>query len=143
MQENMKKRYHTEGKARLLDFLSAHPDCQFSTEELCLHVNGTMKGKSSIYRHLTDLCREVTVRRFRNEERGCSVYQYVGEACDCDHHFHGKCIRCGRLEHLDCDESEAFVKHLFAEHGFAVNCGGSLLYGLCAACRTAAEGGTR
>lgn len=127
--------YQTAGRQRLLCFFAEHPDCQFTVEEICMAVNGGEQGKSSIYRRLSGLCREDAVRKFRNEERQCSVYQYVGEKCDCRNHFHAKCIKCGRMEHLDCGDSTDFAQHLLTAHGFHIDCGQSVLYGLCAGCR--------
>jgi len=138
-----KKPYNTPGRQKLIRFLSENPDCQFTTEELCRAVNGTAEtGKSSVYRHLTALCDCEIIRRFRSEERKCSVYQYIGKGCDCDSHFHEKCIRCGKIQHLDCGESDEFARHLLTEHGFEVFCGQSILYGLCAECRTLTMGGS-
>lgn len=135
-----KKNYNTSGKAALTDFLSTHPDKQFTADELCLALHGDAKcGKSSIYRQLSDLCEKQTVRKFRNPENNCNVFQYVGEKCDCDEHFHEKCIRCGKVEHLDCHASAEFFQHLLKEHGFEVLCGRSVLYGLCANCRAGGE----
>lgn len=137
--ENMKA-YKTEGKEKLLQFLAGRRDEQFTVEEICLALNGkTQAAQSSVYRRLGELCANDIVRRFRNEEKQCNVYQYVGQECDCKHHFHAKCVKCGRLEHLDCGDSVDFAKHLLKEHGFSVDCGQSLLYGVCAKC--AAGGG--
>ena len=133
--------YHTGGRQELIAYLTRNPDQQFTAEELCLAVNGsTEQGKSSVYRHLTGLCKEEIVRKFRNDERNCNVYQYVGEHCDCGSHFHEKCLTCGKLLHLDCDDSIEFAAHLLKAHGFAVDCGQSILYGVCADCRIK-EGG--
>lgn len=136
-----KKQYHTAGRESLLAFLRSHPDKQFSAEELYREVNATATaGKSSVYRHLSALCAEDTVRSFRSEEGACNLYQYVGNGCDCRDHFHEKCVVCGKLEHLDCHITEEFIRHLQKEHGFAVNCGQSILYGVCATCREREEG---
>lgn len=135
-----KKRYHTKGREALLSYLREHPDCQFSAEELCLAVNGEAeKGKSTVYRQLNQLSETYAVRRFRDEEAGRNLYQYVGEGCDCRLHFHEKCLQCGRIEHLDCHGSAAFAAHLRAEHGFVIDCGQTMLYGLCAECYATAE----
>lgn len=132
-----KKPYQTAGKKRLLDFLSGHPDCQFTAEEICLAVNGNeTAGRSSVYRHLDELCRMDAVRKFRNATEN-SVYQYVGNDCDCKQHFHAKCVTCGKIEHLDCSDSSAFAGHLLEEHGFLIDCGQSILWGQCADCRKA------
>lgn len=131
-----KATYNTSGRRRLLEFLSENPDRQFSVEELCVSLNGDAEtGRSSLYRRLDALCKSDAVKRFRSEERGCSLYQYTGEHCSCGSHFHEKCIRCGTLHHLDCDDSVRFARHLLHTHGFAVDQGRSILYGVCADCR--------
>ncbi len=136
---NMKS-YKTEGRERLLHFLAVHPDEQFTAEELCTAVNGrAQSAQSSIYRRLGQLCADDIVRRFRSEDKQCSVYQYVGQNCDCKLHFHAKCVRCGRLEHLDCGDSADFAAHLLREHGCSVDCAQALLYGIFARC---ASGGS-
>lgn len=136
-----KKPYQTAGRRRLVSFLAEHPDRQFTVDELCMAINGSAEaGKSSVYRQLSGLCAAETVRKFRNEARGCSVYQYVGGALACRDCFHAKCLRCGRLEHLDCGDSVVFARHLMAEHGFAIDCGRSVLYGYCRECLKKAGG---
>ena len=137
----MKKNiYRTGGRDSLISFFSQNPDRQFTTEALCLAINGDAeRGKSSVYRHLSELCEDDIVRKFRDEEQNCNVYQYVGKSCDCGKHFHEKCLSCGKLRHLECDDSIEFAAHLLKVHGFAVDCGQSILYGLCAECRERKE----
>ena len=136
----MKKTYQTQGRRRLVCFFEDHPDCQFTVEELCLQLNGDcVRGQSSLYRQLGELCRGDILRMFRDEERKCNLYQYVGAACDCKEHFHAKCLKCGRIEHLHCGDSSEFAKHLMDGHGFRIDCGQSVLYGVCAACNTAED----
>lgn len=130
-----RKAYKTEGRQRLIEFFEAHPDCQFTVEELCRSLNGDAeRGRSSLYRQLGELCREDVLRVFRSEEQRCSLYQYVGTACDCREHFHAKCVKCGKIEHLHCGDSSEFAKHLMDQHGFQIDCGQSVLYGVCAQC---------
>lgn len=130
-----KKTYQTEGRRQLMGFFEANPDRQFTVEELCFQLNGdTARGRSSLYRRLGELCREDVLKMFRNEEEKCNVYQYVGASCDCKEHFHAKCLKCGRIEHLHCGDSSEFAKHLMDGHGFRIDCGQSVLYGVCAVC---------
>ncbi|MBR3895081.1 MAG: transcriptional repressor [Clostridia bacterium] len=137
-----KKSYKSGGREALVSYLSRHPDRQFCAEELCEALNGSeTEGRSSVYRHLTSLCADETVRKFRDEARKCAVYQYVGKGCDCGSHFHEQCTVCGKLNHLDCGDSAEFVEHLLRVHGFSVDRGRSILYGVCAACRAEGKGG--
>ena len=65
------------------------------------------------------------------------MYQYIGET-DCRQHFHLKCLSCGKLTHLRCGMSQELLAHIREEHGFRVDSGRSILYGLCREC--AAQG---
>ena len=131
-----KKIYKTEGRERLIRFLSQNPDRHFTADDLCCEILGSaLSGRSSLYRRLGELCESGQVKRFLSKDGQRHVYQYVGEDCDCHRHFHAKCLQCGRIEHLDCGDSSLFAQHLSAEHGFLIDCAQSVLYGVCAACR--------
>ena len=130
--------YKTPGRQRLLSFLENHPDRQFTAEELCRELDTQSPGeaqtrKSTLYRHLSELCAEGTVRKYRSDTQSAYVYQYVGQG-DCRHHFHLKCVVCDALVHLECTVSEELLSHISAHHGFEVDSGRSILYGLCKAC---------
>lgn len=140
--------YKTAGRERLLRFLERHPDRQFLADDLAQALNretGTGaqpphgKGsKSSLYRHLAELCDEGTVRKYRSDTQSAYVYQYVGRG-DCCHHFHLKCEVCGTLIHLECRVSEELLSHIRSDHGFRVDSGRSILYGICEACSKTEE----
>lgn len=139
-----KKRYKTAGREALIAFLAQNPNRQFTVEELCAEINGAPEqGKSSVYRQLGELCGDGTVRKFQSEENRGSVYQYVGESCGCQEHFHQKCLRCGRIFHLDCAGAEDFALHLLRVHHFEVDRGQSVIYGVCSDCRIAERGTSR
>ena len=131
-----KKQYQTPGRVALTDFFETHPDCQYTADELYATLSAqTEVGKSTVYRLLSELCRDEVVRKYRSDERQCNVYQYIGESCDCRDHFHEKCVVCGRIGHLDCHATSEFISHLLSEHGFLVDCGQTILYGVCSICR--------
>lgn len=135
-----KKHYRTTGRVLIRRFLAEHPDRQFTADELyCAVAKDASVGKSSIYRLLGELCDTQVVRRFQSDANGSCTYQYIGEGCDCRDHFHQKCVRCGAIRHLDCHATADFVGHLFSEHGFSVDCGRSILYGVCAVCQGKGE----
>ena len=128
--------YKTAGRQRLSELLETHPDRQFTAEELCSEMDrqdGGTSRKSTVYRHLSELCDEGTVRKYRSDTQSAYVYQYVGRG-DCCRHFHLKCVTCGDLVHLECTVSEELLSHISAHHGFEVDSGRSILYGFCKAC---------
>ncbi len=133
--------YKTAGRQKLLDFLESHPDRQFLVDELSEELNRRIgeshkSSKSSLYRHLSELCDEGTVRKYRSDTQSAYVYQYVGRG-DCCHHFHLKCVSCGALVHLECAVSEELLDHIRSDHGFRVDSGRSILYGMCETCAAA------
>lgn len=128
--------YKTEGRKRLLKFLIENPDRQLTADEITseLSTENCIESKSSIYRRLSELCEEGSVRKFRSASQSSFVYQYIGHG-DCCHHFHLKCVACGRLVHLDCHLSDELLKHIQNDHHFQVDSGRSILYGFCDGCR--------
>ena len=137
----MPKQYQTEGRRKLLSFLLSHPDTQFTVDQLHLAMTqsegqgdaSVAGGKSSLYRQLSKLCDEGCVRKYRADNQSSFVYQYIGSR-DCCHHFHLKCVVCGQLTHLDCHLSDELLSHIADQHGFRIDSGRSILYGLCCAC---------
>ena len=135
-----KKLYNTPGRARLAAYLrdTATLPPQ-SAEEIYLGLCATGEqapGRSSVYRMLGTLCERGEVKRF-SAENGFA-YQYVG-ARDCGGHFHLQCTACGGVTHLECDCGNG-IAQLLGAHGFVVDRGRSVLYGLCKLCRDGGRG---
>ncbi len=133
--------YKTSGRERLLRFLSDHPDTPYTVDELAASLYPA--GKSSLYRQLSELVADGTVRRDRDDRYGtqredggrpaAAVYRYIGRA-DCARHFHLQCVTCGRLLHLDCHLTADLLSHIQSDHHFFVDMGKSVLYGVCETC---------
>lgn len=132
----MSKTYQTKGRNKLIEFLSAHPDEHFSVERICMEMNGNLNAKSSVYRNLSLLCERGRVRKFKGEGETSCVYQYLGRETSCRDHFHLKCLECGRLEHLECYMGDDLCHHIGEHHGFTVDSGRSILYGVCCDCQS-------
>lgn len=127
----MSKNYNTEGKTRLIDFLKNNSETQFTVEDICLSLNGNLSKRSSLYRNLGALCSEGVVKKFHGDNG--YVYQFVG-GMDCSNHFHLKCLRCEKILHLECEKGSELTSHIMSHHGFSVDSGRSILYGVCDAC---------
>ena len=138
-----KKHYNTAGRTRLSAYLkqTAKGAAQ-SAEEIYTGLCGFCSadadgapGRSSVYRMLAALCDEGEVKKFpASAGEGGFVYQYVGTQRHCDTHFHLHCLCCGQVAHLECDCSQSIFDHLFSTHGFRVDRGRSVLYGICELC---------
>ena len=117
-------------------FLSVGETC-LTAEEVYhqLTEKGLDIGQTTVYRVITRLCREGRLRKYASHERGTAAhYQYNPCA---QSHLHIRCVECGALEHLHCDEVEAFSSHLTNHHGFTLDEAQTILYGRCQACRAA------
>ncbi len=126
----------TSQKKRVTAFLAAHKEKHFSIEEIALGLSesGVSVPKSTVYRQVNRLFAEGTVRRFETKEKKCFVYQYASGSDACDHHFHFKCVDCGRLMHMECPELNEVRRHIQESHDFVIGVGRSVLYGECKQC---------
>lgn len=135
---NTGKSYKTRQRELLLTYLeSGARQRPLSAREITegLRAAGGSVGETTVYRCLELLEEEGSVRRYTDEQsRGGSLWQYVGEGSNCSRHLHLQCLRCGRVQHLDCHIVGELREHIGREHAFALDVGRTVLYGVCARC---------
>lgn len=129
------RKYMTNQKKELLAFLQQYADRHFTVEQIVEGMGGEKAGKSTVYRQIAKLAEEGTVRRFEAPDSKSFVYQFAGETGGCDCHFHLKCLKCGRLIHMECAQLTAVQQHIAAEHNFLIGSHRAVLYGECIDCR--------
>ena len=98
--------YNTRTRQLILDYLTANRRHAVSAADIVAHLEaeGERTNPTTVYRYL-------------------------------DHeHIHLKCTCCGEIFHMDCHFMDEVRQHLLAEHGFTLQCEGSILYGLCRQC---------
>ena len=129
--------YQTQQKTQLLDYLARHSDGAFSMEEVADGLRSDLgdkaPGKSTVYRLVNRLVEEGTVRRFSAGNSRSWLYQIVGSK-NCHHHLHMKCTQCGKLMHMNDEQSERIIEQIFGSSDFAVNQEQTTLYGSCSEC---------
>ncbi len=128
------RNYMTQQKKELLQFLQLHSDRHFTVEQIANEMGGT--GKSTVYRLIAKLVNDGTVRRFEANNSKSFVYQFAGQNSGCDCHFHLKCVKCGRLIHMECDQLSDVKNHIATEHNFLIGASRAVLYGECTSCHT-------
>ena len=139
------KHYNTAGREKLIAFLRENAaDTPKSAESIYagLAEKGDAPGYSSVYRLLSKLAQEGTVRRLRAPAPAKGYLYQFSDAHACHAHFHLHCLSCGAVTHLECACGEEISAHLLREHGFATDCDHTVFYGTCAACATAIKGET-
>ena len=128
--------YNTKTRQLILDYLIRNRQHAVSASNILEHLEaeGASPNPTTVYRYLDKLAGEQRVMKYVADKGEKAVFQYVDEGRHCREHLHLKCVRCGRIYHLDCHFMDEVRAHLMAEHGFTLQCEGSVLYGLCRSC---------
>ena len=102
--------------------------------EKYLKDEGISVNTTTVYRYLDKLCAEHIVIKYPDLNSDKAVFQFAGEEKKCTEHLHLKCIKCGKVVHLDCDFMDELKEHLYRDHGFRLQCSGDMLHGICQDC---------
>ncbi len=131
----MRKEYKTGSKAALLEFMERHKDRHFTIDEIIneMKKEGLEPSKSTVYRLVSKLTENNTLKRFESFDKDSFVYQYAAFPFECEMHFHLKCTRCGKLIHMECEKMSALREHILSDHGFIIG-GGAMINGICLDC---------
>ena len=129
--------YKTRQRDEILRFFREHREQCFSVKEVYGQVDA---GEATVFRAIAALTDAGLLRKFTaGGGRGeCAYYQYDSCGARPDH-IHLRCEDCGELFHMDCSFMETILSHFIDEHGFAVDCGRTVIYGVCASCRERKE----
>ena len=127
--------YHTEQKKLLLEFLQKNSENSYTIDEIASALEDSSIGKSTIYRLMTKLVEEKTVRRSAADKGRQFVYRIIADD-HCRNHLHLQCTDCGRILHLDEKTSDALLDRVNAIKGFSVSEEDTVLMGKCAECKT-------
>ncbi len=128
--------YTTASRKKILEYLMQNSDRAVSANKIWMYLRecDSEVNITTIYRYLDKLAKEGTVMKYVAEKGGQAVYQYVELGHHCEEHLHLKCVRCGKIIHLDCAFMDEICMHILSDHGFTLQCRNSILYGVCAQC---------
>ncbi len=125
--------YNTEQRTILLTFLSKNPDKVFSTKEIASHLEDKNISLSAVYRNLAELESDGKIKRIAKSGSRESFYQYFDTKA-CKNHIHLSCKKCGKIFHLEEEQTELLAKELKEADGFELNLADTTLYGICKKC---------
>lgn len=131
------KGYRTRQREAILEFLKNSNSRHVSIEEVLDHLKaaGEKVGRTTIYRYMEKLTEEGVLRKYFIEEGAGACYQYVDLAQGCHEHFHLKCLKCGKLLHVECDYLNQIGMHIRDYHGFEIDNTKTVFYGICKDCK--------
>ena len=131
-----RKSYATKNRLVILDYLKENCSTTISAADIKKHLEEKeiSVNTTTVYRLLDKLCAENIIIKYSDINSDKAVYQYAGEKGHCREHLHLKCVKCGKVMHLDCGFMDELREHIMAEHHFRLQCSGDLLHGLCEEC---------
>ncbi|SDA17394.1 Fur family transcriptional regulator, ferric uptake regulator [Ruminococcus sp. YE71] len=130
--------YKTVQREELVRFLTEHSSEAFTVSEIAERMKADESvvkapGESTVYRLIKELVESGTVKRIVRGNSRQFVYQITaGE--DCAHHLHLKCTVCGKLCHMNDEESKEIMSRILDNDAFAVD-SSTVLLGKCEKCR--------
>ena len=114
--------YQTRQQEAVCALFASRPEDCLTAEEAyqALFKAGSDVSKTTVYRAISRLCQTGRLRRYAPSRKGGEAARYQHSPCT-QSHLHIRCVDCGALAHLHCDEVEAFARHLGQHHGFTLD----------------------
>ena len=130
--------YHTHQRTVLLDFLSQHPDEQFSARQIAQALTSEQISISAVYRNLAVQEKAGKVRRVSKTGSREVFYQFT-DAVPCREALHLSCKKCGKTYHMNTAGAERLIQSVAQVENFQIDKAETVLYGICAACQKGKE----
>ena len=130
--------YKTIQREELIRFLKAHSAEAFTVQQIAsmMKEDSSVKkapGESTVYRLIKELVESGAVKRIVRGNSRQFVYQ-ITDGDECAHHLHSKCTVCGKLCHMNEEESREIVGRILENDSFAID-SSTVLLGKCDKCR--------
>ncbi len=126
-------KYKTKPSALLLEFLSKHPDKQFTVAQIANNLGVEAPAVSTIYRNLCELEEEGAISRCVLPGRRDNGFRYIG-APECRRCLHLQCRKCGEITHAKESVASRIIGILIHEEQFSADVSDTVIYGLCRSC---------
>lgn len=124
----------TATRVAVLEALRDRPHA--TADDVFARVSGTLAGtsKQSVYNALGDFADAGLARRIEPAGHSGTFELRVG-----DNHHHVVCLRCGRIDDVDCVVGSAPCLHVPEGSGFAIETAEVTFWGVCPDCRAESE----
>ena len=133
----MQKQYNTRSKELILEYIKTNRERGVTAADISAYLseNKQQVNLATVYRNLERMTADGMIRKFKSEGDESCHFQYVEPEAKCHEHLHLKCSKCGKIYHLECSFMNDILGHLSNHHHFSLDCGSSVLTGLCADCK--------
>lgn len=132
----MREQYNTAQRQAIIDCLSeAGSHMTASAVHAALAEGGRKVSSATVYRQLEKLVLEGAVVKSQPIGEKSACFELLDKsACVPERCYHMKCLSCGKLIHLNCEEIDFLCAHMLANHGFRIDMSSTVLFGTCEAC---------
>lgn len=129
--------YVTASRKKILEYLQESDERAVTASDVAAYLKeqNSEVNITTVYRYLDKLAKDGTLIKYVAEKGSQSAYQYVKPGRGCSEHLHLKCVKCGKIIHLDCHFMKEIASHISESHGFVLQCNQSVLYGICQDCQ--------
>lgn len=123
----------TPGRIAALAFVDAHPHSTAAAVYDALREEMASTSLQAAHNIVGDLTTHGLLRRIELPDVGSAQYETrVG-----DNHHHVQCVRCGRVEDVDCVTGHAPCLQPSSSHGMRLLVSDVIFRGICEACERA------
>ena len=137
--KHRKASYKTGQGEGVQEYLKENAGRHVTVEEIRRNARTGEKpiGLATIYRQLDKMVEEGLVAKYVTGagSPACYEYLYPDQQNTTPEEFHCKCINCGTLIHIQCQELFGIGEHLLQEHHFMMDPKRTVFYGLCQKCQ--------
>ncbi len=125
--------YQTKSRRQILELMDRNPDQSYTADALAQALldqyGADAPGKSTVYRLVGTMAKERLLHKSEQQGTRCALYRKAGEHCH--EHLHLKCLDCGKLMHMEEEQSAVLLNEIFKQNGFTVDEYRSVLFGRC------------
>ena len=127
-------KYQTKQRDLLIKLLSSHHDEIMTAESIMELFKDHPISRSAIYRNLSSLESEGSIKRVTVSGSPKVYYQFVGSE-DCRHHLHMQCSKCNKTFHMGLSTTSVLIENVLKDSNFIVDSRNTTLYGICENCQ--------
>ena len=129
--------YQTQSRTKILEYLRLNSNRAVRASDISEYLTslGMKVNITTIYRYLDRLEQDGSIMKYVSQKGAGTLYQLIEAGHACQEHLHLRCSKCGAVIHLECEFMDELLEHITTHHGFHLDCGGSVLIGVCDKCR--------
>ncbi|MCR5665615.1 MAG: transcriptional repressor [Eubacterium sp.] len=130
------KEYRTKIKDLIQEYMQMHADERFCAAEIHKYLTncGKTANLTTVYRNLEKLTEAGVLVKTKNPADDCTYFQVLDSNRHCEQHLHMRCLRCGKIVHLEDEYMQEFYEYIRKKTKFEMDCTASQINGICEDC---------